>query len=194
MAELDLKAPKSRRAATLGESGYDRIPLDFYRTPVWCTEALLSKVKFGRVIMEPACGDGAIVGVLRTAGHHVLASDIKDYGCLAQMRDFFSIGATAIDAIVANFPYEGSDKFIAHALWIAEHWAAKVAVLQRHEYDCAKQRRSLFADHPAFDRKITLTKRPRWSDSDKASPRFNFSWYVWDFCREPGPPQLEWAP
>jgi hypothetical protein len=35
--------------------------------------------------------------------------------------------------------------------------------------------------------KVVLTKRPRWSTDDKASPRHNFAWFVWDWSNPNGP-------
>src|SRR5579885_2293597 len=93
-ADLFPTAPLHRRAATLGESGFARRPLDAYFTEPWCTEALLgSRVKLPLRILEPACGDGAIVRVLRAAGHQVVASDVADYGLEgAFLRDFLTVG------------------------------------------------------------------------------------------------------
>ena len=45
-----------------GESGYERREDDFYRTPAWCTEALLDalpynlKTRHGPGVWEPAAG------------------------------------------------------------------------------------------------------------------------------------------
>jgi hypothetical protein len=188
-------APEGRRAATLGEAGYERRPLDAYFTPAWCTAALLDHVRFPLYVREPMCGDGAIVAVLRERGHLVGASDIRDYGCPgAVIQDVLTIGRDAkLEAIVSNPPYEGGARFIGHCLWLVEPLRGKVAMLLRHEYDCAKERRALFADHPAFAHKLTLTKRPKWSADDKASPRFPFAWFVWDWAHT-GAPTLGYAP
>jgi hypothetical protein len=55
-----------------------------------------------------------------------------------------------------------------------------VAILARHEFDCAARRRPLFED-ARFRMKLVLTKRPRWVDGpQRASPRHNFAWFLWD--------------
>jgi len=47
---------------------------DLYETPEVATLALLrARTRFPRTIWEPACGTGAIVRVLRDAGHRVIA-------------------------------------------------------------------------------------------------------------------------
>ena len=54
---------------------------DFYATPPEAVRALLSVENFSGTLWEPACGDGAIVNVLREAGHTVYATDLVDRGC-----------------------------------------------------------------------------------------------------------------
>jgi hypothetical protein len=52
---------------------------DLYETPEVATFALLRAEPLPLTIWEPACGPGAIVGVLRGAGHRVIAIDLTDY-------------------------------------------------------------------------------------------------------------------
>ena len=63
---------------------------DMYETPPVAVEALLRAEKLPHVVWEPAAGRGAIVNVLRAAGHSVIASDLIDYGVAAIQggRDF----------------------------------------------------------------------------------------------------------
>src|SRR5437762_7357044 len=65
--------PKTHRHIERGD--------DFYPTPPEAVHALLSVYQPPHCIWEPACGDGAIVNVLHAAGHHVIASDLNDWGC-----------------------------------------------------------------------------------------------------------------
>ena len=60
----------------LGTSGYARVPRDAYYTPAWVTEALLSQVSFRGAVWEPAAGGGDMSSVLRSAGYHVVETDI----------------------------------------------------------------------------------------------------------------------
>ena len=82
---------------------------DFYCTPPEAVRALLKAEKFSGTIWEPACGDGAIVNVLRDTGHRVYATDLVDRGCPdSESRvDFLMEQAPsfAIGAIVTNPPY-----------------------------------------------------------------------------------------
>ena len=62
-------------------SPYAERGLDLYETPAPAVRALLDVEALSGPIWEPACGPGAIVGVLRAAGHRVIATDVVDYGC-----------------------------------------------------------------------------------------------------------------
>ena len=53
-------------------------PLDFHPTPEHVTEALIARERFRGLILEPASGDGAIIQVLRKAGHMVTGTDIVE--------------------------------------------------------------------------------------------------------------------
>ncbi len=185
-----------------GTSGYERLANDAYWTPAWCTEALLDRTKFGPVVWEPACGRGDMVDVLDKRGHTVIASDIKVYSHkpMAFEMDFLAINLVVdpvgFSAIITNPPYEHAEAFIRKALDLATsgNRRARVAMLLRNEYDSAKSRRDLF-EHPAFLKKLVLTKRPRWSAEDKASPRHNFAWFVWCWKKPPdAAPVMEWGP
>ena len=63
------------KRAALAERGHD-----LYETPPEATRALLEVERLPHRVWEPACGPGAIVTVLRAAGHDVVASDLVDYG------------------------------------------------------------------------------------------------------------------
>jgi hypothetical protein len=52
---------------------------DLYETPTVAVEALLRVESLPYHLWEPAAGRGAIVNVLRAAGHAVIASDLIDY-------------------------------------------------------------------------------------------------------------------
>ena len=76
---------RNRGASVLDHScqtkrhSYAERGLDLYETPDVAVEALLRVENLPRRIWEPACGRGAIVNVLRSHGHEVVASDIAGY-------------------------------------------------------------------------------------------------------------------
>ena len=183
-----------RRSAMHGESGFERRERDAYWTEAWVTGALLDAVRIRGPIWEPACGRGDMVDVLRLRGHRVLASDIVDHGCGgALLYDFLSGTRVPLPpdlwprSVVTNPPYEHAEAFIRRALEFMCPMGGQVAMLLRHEFDCAAGRSDLFdcLKNP-FACKVTLTRRPRWDwwerDKVAASPRHNFSWYLWDYA------------
>jgi hypothetical protein len=168
----------------LGNSGYERPPLDAYWTEPWVTEWLLDAVDLGdRIVWESACGTGTMARVLLEREYVVLATDLADYGYLGLtgLCDFFAVDEVdpAIGAIVTNPPYSHAEVFIRHGLRLMAQVQGMVCMLLRNEYDCAASRRDLFNGFP-FAAKYVLTRRPRWATEHKASPRHNYAWYVWD--------------
>jgi hypothetical protein len=159
------------------DSGYERKERDLYETPEWATQALVphinNRLMPTEIVFEPACGSGKMVRALEAAGFRVAATDID------QGHNFLAFEGTAPDAVVTNPPYELATEFIDHAL--------------RTDFDHAKTRGRLFAEHPAFHRKIVLTKRIRWFEDSKGSPSFNHAWFIWDW-RHKGAPTLAYAP
>ena len=180
---MDLHELETRRSRSplYGEAGYKRIANDAYFTPEWVTRVLLDQVFLPKNIWEPACGDGAIAKVLKETARNVYASDIANYGYGEPGLNFFAYKCipAGFNAIVTNPPYTQAEAFIKHALALTLPLGGMVAMLLRHDYDTAKRRASLWQE--PFRAKIVLTRRPNWTASRKASPRHNFSWYIWDW-------------
>lgn len=166
-------------------SGYERKERDLYETPEWVTMALVPHLRRDMNIWEPACGSGKMVRVLEQLGGKVAATDIAD-GC-----DFLtaSLPMGSWDAIITNPPYELATEFIQHALG----WGTMVAMLLRTDFDHAKTRQHLFSQHPAFAKKLVLTKRIKWFEDSKGQPSFNHAWFIWDW-KHKGAPTLAYGP
>ena len=123
--------------------------------------------------------------VLEAAGLQVLSTDIS------AGQDFLLAREQSVDAIVTNPPYSCATGFIEHALRLTSGGGGKVAMLLRADFDDAKTRRHLFADCPAFARKIVLTKPVQWFENSTGQPSFNHAWYIWDH-KHAGKPTLEY--
>lgn len=174
------------------KSGYERKEHDLYETPEWVTEALLPHIPKTMKIWEPACGNGKMSAVL-AKDHHVVATDIFDYGNVT--IDFLQTSAPVVnpDAIITNPPYELATEFIEQALEFQKETNGLVAMLLRTDFDHAKSRRHLFADHQAFAKKLVLTKRIKWFLDSKGQPSFNHAWFVWDW-KNLESPKLAYGP
>ena len=166
------------------ESGYERIERDCYETPEWVTRALLPHLGNIKSVWEPAAGSGKMARALEAAGLQVISTDISTG------QDFLLAGRQSVNAIVTNPPYTSAALFIEHGLRLMSD-VGKVAMLLRTDFDHAQTRRHLFADCPAFARKVVLTKRIRWFEKSTGSPSFNHAWYIWDW-RHHGKPTIEY--
>lgn len=163
-------------------SGYERKERDLYETPAWVTRALLPHIpsRIGH-IWEPASGSGKMVRALQDAGYAVTESDI------ATGDDFLKFEtASHSDGIITNPPYELAQHFINHALTLT-YPSGFVAMLLRTDFDHAKSRQHLFANHMAFAKKIVLTKRIKWFEDSKGQPSFNHAWFIWDHQNQERP-------
>jgi hypothetical protein len=187
-------------------SGYNRQEADNYATPTWCTRALLPHIPDRiRTIWEPAAGEGAMATALRERPKTtVIATDIRPGNGMpthTESIDFLDLSAAGAPAhlwgfqgLVSNPPFNLAQRFIERALDLTTPSRGFVAMLLRTDYDHAKGRRHLFADNPAFAKRIVLTKRIVWfvdplTGKPKASPSENHSWFLFDHTHR-GPAQI----
>lgn len=176
------------------DSGYQRKERDAYETPEWVTEALIPHLpaKIDGWVWEPAAGTGKMAVVLGRSriGRGIIATDIN------RGDDFLKNECLPKEegcrAIITNPPYAHADEFIQRALFLMNPLGL-IAMLLRTDFDHAKGRRTIFADHPAFAKKLVLTRRIQWFEDSKGSPSFNHAWFIWDW-RHRGPPTLAYGP
>ena len=154
---------------------------DLYETPEVATLALLRAEPLPPTIREPACGPGAIVQVLRDAGHQAIATDLIDYHSPDQDhvgRDFLlERGAPdGVEMIVTNPPFKLAAQFAAHALSLYRRVAMllrlsffEVATIKRrpggHDYSpsmVAICRGSMSFEPPADDAPRRLDRELRF--------------------------------
>ncbi len=174
---------------------------DLYETPPAAVEALIeAEAPFGGLphrIWEPACGPGAIVGVLRAHGHDVIATDLVDYGCpdSTARRDFLLAGAGGerAVAIVTNPPYKLAAEFVHMALQLAP----KVYMLLRLAFlegGNGTARRSVLraamldggelARLHVFRDRLPMMHRDGWDGPKLDKGAIAFAWFVWDRAHE----------
>jgi hypothetical protein len=94
----------------------------------------------------------------------------RDSGYARKQHDGYETTASDAEGIISNPPYVIADRFITHALHLTEPHKGMVAMLLRCDFDHAAGRRHLFADCPAFARKVVLTKRIRWIEGSNRKP------------------------
>lgn len=161
---------------------WERKPADFYPTPPDVTYSLrphiIDLVPEGSLVLEPACGDGAMALALEECGYDVYASDLRedsgygDGGVDFLATDFSDLG---YDAVITNPPFNIADKFIEHSL----KQAPVVAMLLKSQYWHAAKRRSLFEAHRPT-KVLPLTWRPSFLEKERGnSPLMDVMWVVW---------------
>lgn len=168
---------------------------DLYETPLVAIQALIAAEPLPKTIWEPACGRGAIVNPLRSAGHEVYATDLVDYGCpdsSARVDFLMEQGAPYfIGAIVTNPPFKLATEFCEHALSMA--WAPKVCMLLRLAF-LESERRNWLLDKASlarvhvFRKRLPMMHRDGW-EGPRAGSATAFAWYVWEHGHV-GPPTL----
>lgn len=157
---------------------------DLYETPAVAVHALLKVEKLPPHVWEPACGPGAIVGVLRHAGYTVHATDLNEYGCRESSSgiDFLMERAApaGVEAIVTNPPFKLASEFVARALDLCP----LVIMLLRLAF-IESERRSTILDsgHLArihvFKNRLPMMHRRGWT-GPTASSQTAFAWFVFD--------------
>jgi hypothetical protein len=195
MRAVSVTSPRSlvtqSRKHALSERGND-----LYETPPEATRALLKVERLPPQVWEPACGRGAIVDVLRSAGHEVVASDIANYGIPITApgywgRDFLLERAApaCTGAIITNPPYKLAADFVRHALRLCP----RVIMLLRLAFLESTGRTDVLeggklARIYVFRNRLPMMHRAGWT-GPRATNAIPFMWAVWDAAHS-GPPTL----
>jgi hypothetical protein len=174
---------------SLAERGHD-----LYETPGVATEALLRVERLPHRLWEPAAGHGAIVKVLRAAGHEVLASDLIDYREPTHFphHDFLleRKAPGGCEAIVTNPPYKLAEEFVGHALELCPRviMLLRLAFLESDRRTGILEGRGLARVH-VFRKRLPMMHRAGW-EGRKANSGMAFAWFCWDRAHR-GPATIE---
>lgn len=172
---------------------------DCYETPPEATLALLRCEPLPHRILEPCCGPGAIVKVLRAAGHFVIAQDLVDYGCpdsKPRIDFLMEFRLPEADAIVTNPPFKLAADFIRKGL----DMCPLVIILQRLMFVEGQGRSDIIDGHltrmHVFRNRVPRMHRHGWDGAKSAASMVPFAWFV--FEREKNGPTLmdriSWEP
>ena len=183
------------------ESGYERQEGDFYPTPAWVTECLLSSVTLRGPIWEPCCGDGALAKVLSAAGHEVVSTDLVDRGFGRGGVDLLQTSEMpdGCRALVTNPPYgDGGARsrtgkaslqmlgFTEHTIRLARQAQGQLALLVRFQWIAGRRVASLLTE-ASMQSVIVLTRRIQWFDRGSATKtaQHHHAWIFFDFALPP---------
>jgi hypothetical protein len=149
-------------------------PREFYPTPAWATHALLDR--FGSTIpdpiIEPCCGQGHILNVLKKRGHTAAGFDITtghDARHVHLYNDF--------DAVITNPPFSLAFEILQTIFKARRRF---VALLLRLSFlEPTYQREDLLAERPPNH----LIILPRISfTGDGKTDSVTCAWMVWDLA------------
>ena len=155
-----------------------RIPLDFYRTPEWLVEALVPHLPYDDTVLDPACGDGAILHVLsahydKTVGIDVDAERLERCACSEKhLGNALEMGSLPdVGLVVMNPPYQFAMDFVQHHV---ERYPF-VAALLRLGF-LAGQRRAPWLRKNPCDVLVT-PRRPSFAFG--ATDASDYAWFLW---------------
>lgn len=135
-------------------------------------------------VWEPACGDGALVRIIREEGIYCVASDLVDRGCPNSfLADYFTMHVSEAPAIITNPPYnlitarDGKGAWLRHTLEMP-NWRY-LALLLGWEWPAGKQNGfgALLDTNP-----FSYCYLMRWKldfTGEGQAPQRN-AWFVWD--------------
>lgn len=162
--------------------GASRENNDFYPTPGWCVDLLLSAIRpsFADKVLEPAAGDGAIIKRLISYGiapekiaaieidqarAEMVRAIVPDVRC----EDFFlEPDLNAYDLIITNPPFALATNFARRAVEMTRY-TGTVALLLRLNWLGSQERAEFHRAHPSDI--LLLPKRPEFTASMSCSAK-----------------------
>lgn len=161
-------------------SNFDRVPRDYYPTPMAAVEPLISHLPYSFDYVEPCAGDGRLIDHLDklTDGHGqcLFASDIEPRREDIAECDAFEIDVVdlEIDFCITNPPWERNilHPFIERWMQMCPTW-----VLFDADWMHTKQSSMLMS----YCEKVVSVGRVKWIEDSKSSGKDNCAWYLFDF-------------
>lgn len=158
-------------------STFDRIPRDFYPTPVEAVVPLLPHLKPETRFVEPCAGDGALVRHLEAAGHICeRAADIEPQADGIARRCVLSQSLLPLgddSVFITNPPWE---RATLHA--IIDRLPRFAPTWLLFDADWMHTRQS--APFMPWLRKVVSVGRVKWIPGSKMTGKDNCAWYHFD--------------
>lgn len=152
---------------------------DFYETPYSITKQLLEKIRLYGKVLEPACGNGAIVKELKEYKRDKIKVTSYD---INTGKDFLK-ETNKYDFIVTNPPFSIAEQFIEHALEIASDSYFLLPLSYLH----GKKRYDKFYNNHVLSEIFVFTRYPMLGDPLRIDGKYRtgmmvYAWFhfVWD--------------
>jgi len=162
---------------------------DFYETPYSMTWQLLERETFDKTkkILEPSCGDGAILKVLRDIGYNVVGKDLS-------LGNDFLKEKEKYDTIITNPPFSLALEFILKAKELCN----KLVLLLPLSYLHGKERYDKIYNDNIFplSKVYVFTRYPLLGEPLRNDGKYNtgmmvYGWFVWN-KNHVGEPVIRW--
>lgn len=167
------------------DAGLEREADDFYPTPPEPIRALLHaeiyRLRDFDAVWDASAGDGALVREMESVGLKVIASDLIDRGCGAEIKDFYDFTEAPSKATVQNPPFgecgwgNGKARWLKHALDNLD--IEYMALLMNWGWPGAGGLAPFYAAHPPA--RVYLMRWKIDFTGQGAPPMLN-AWFVWD--------------
>jgi len=158
-------------------SDFDRIPRDFYPTPVEAVAPLLPHIPDFTQFAEPCAGDGALIDHLLHARQDlqcIAAADIEPREQGITEMPFEEFDVSSVDCmIITNPPW---DRKILHPM--IEHFSAQNPTWLLFDADWMHTKQS--APFMPWLRKIVSVGRVKWIPDSKMTGKDNCAWHLFD--------------
>lgn len=157
---------------------------DFYETPGWVTEALIDREPLHGPVLDPACGDGAILKVLHRRGVGPLAGNDIEPGeaeCyLRRCSDYLQTPARPRwPSVVMNPPYRLAADFVRVALADVVRGGKVCALLRLNFLGSSRKRLDLVGPGSQLRAVHALSRRPSFT-GDGRSDACDYAWFIWE--------------
>lgn len=170
----------------------ERAEADFYPTPPETTEALFARESFDGLVWECASGDGSMSKVIEKY-NTCISSDIREddnvYG--GKGIDFLKSNYH-VDNIITNPPYRLAQRFVEHALGLAD---MKVVMLLKLVFLESSSRYRLFRSSPLRTVYVFCKRQKiyRYGEVGINTGLIAYAWFVWEqgYSRKPF---IDWIP
>jgi SAM-dependent methyltransferase len=163
--------------------GAERADLDFYRTPQWCVDAIVPHLPKGGIVLEPGCGDGAILEALLDHGFKLMGVEL-DPARAAKARcitpaiwegDYLALDDEPMcHLVIGNPPYSLAEEFVRKSLRMVRPDGV-VAMLLRLNWLEGKKRAPFHREHPA--EVCILSRRPSFTGGGTDATAY--AWFLW---------------
>ncbi len=162
---------------------------DFYQTPYSMTKQLLDNEFFSRDawVLEPACGNGAILKVLKESGFIYCVDLDINKGC-----DFLKTSQN-YDYIITNPPFSLANDFIEHCYAICKN---KFALLMPLVYLHGQKRfeQGLFR---GLSKVYVFTRMPMLTSEVRKDGKYNtgmqvYAWFIFENKLKEHGPEIKW--